>query len=404
MRIFCAIRHSNNPRHFSGGLWSSNFYPALRSLGHEVVESQTDLLPTSLFMDVASDFTCQELATRADTTQKIIDEVIEAKRTGPVDLFFSYFYNAHFDPTAFDELRKLGIPSINFYCNSIYQFDLVSKIAACADFSWHPERAASPLYKSVGGNPVWVTFGADPDLYRPIDGSMRAPKACFVGQRYADRASLLTKLFSAGVPVDIYGGGWEEKVDQADLPYKDSTYLGRVQRRSGTFGSYVNIARNTFTKHGLKNGFSRLSKRAIEAANNRRNSVKLRPSVKGIARDMVHVLNAYEVALNFSNVWADGEPGSRLTPHIRLRDFEAPMSGACYLTGATEEIGEFYEIGVEIDTYQDTEELIDKARFYLHNPHAAAHLRMRGFLRARAEHTWTRRFEELFRKMGYSIS
>jgi len=47
MRIFCAVRHSNDPRYYYGGLWSGNFYPALRQLSHEILESKTDLLPTS---------------------------------------------------------------------------------------------------------------------------------------------------------------------------------------------------------------------------------------------------------------------------------------------------------------------------------------------------------------------
>jgi len=37
MRIFCAVRHSNDPKRFYGALWSGNFYPALRELGHELV-------------------------------------------------------------------------------------------------------------------------------------------------------------------------------------------------------------------------------------------------------------------------------------------------------------------------------------------------------------------------------
>src|SRR5437870_4018320 len=124
MRIFCAIRHSNDPKAFYGELWSKNFYPALRELGHEVVESQTDLLSTSRFMAVADRFTPEELEMRGTTTEQILREVRSATRTRRVDLFLSYFYNSHFDPDGFDELRRLGIPSVNFYCNSMYQFRL----------------------------------------------------------------------------------------------------------------------------------------------------------------------------------------------------------------------------------------------------------------------------------------
>ena len=117
-------------------------------------------------------------------------------------------------------------------------------------------------------------------------------------------------------------------------------------------------------------------------------------------RDLPTTFSGHEVCLNLSNVWADGRPGSPLIPHVRLRDFEAPMCGVCYLTGHTDEIEEFYEVGKEIDTYRSEEELIDKARYYLSHADAAERLREAGLRRARRDHTWTRRFEALFKAIG----
>ena len=61
MRIFTCVRHSNDPKQFStGALWSGNFSPALRRLGHELVESQVDLLPASRFMERADQFAADQ--------------------------------------------------------------------------------------------------------------------------------------------------------------------------------------------------------------------------------------------------------------------------------------------------------------------------------------------------------
>jgi spore maturation protein CgeB len=114
---------------------------------------------------------------------------------------------------------------------------------------------------------------------------------------------------------------------------------------------------------------------------------------------IAEVFASATVCLNFSNVWADGRPGSALVPHVRLRDFEGPMSRTCYLTGHTDEIAEFYQLGKEVDTYKTEEELIDKTRFYLSHEEGADQLRAAGFARARRDHTWRRRFEELFSKL-----
>src|SRR5205085_4456449 len=43
--------------------------------------------------------------------------------------------------------------------------------------------------------------------------------------------------------------------------------------------------------------------------------------------------------------------------YSRLRDIEAPMLGACYLTEWTEGLEKLYELGTEIETYRTTEEL-----------------------------------------------
>jgi len=78
------------------------------------------------------------------------------------------------------------------------------------------------------------------------------------------------------------------------------------------------------------------------------------------------------------------------------------MCRTCYLTGDTEEIKEFYEAGKEIDTYKSPEELASKAAYYLERPDEAEQLREAGYRRAIRDHTWEKRFRELFDKTGMS--
>lgn len=405
MRIFCAIRHSIDPHRYLGGLWTANFYPGLRELGHEIIESHTDLLPTSRFMDVPRAFTEEEREARAKTTEQILGEVRSAHRRKPVDLFLSYFYNAHFEPSAFDELRRCGIPSVNFYCNSIYQFDLVEAVAAKVDFAWHAEKDARSSYLSVGANPVWVQMGADPVVYCPLPGIPREPKACFVGQRYGDRDRWVASLMRAGVPVEIYGAGWSDNAgageeSNADAKGSPPISFGRKRKVPGSWQSYLGAARRNVAVAGFPHGVLR----SVRQLNYRRETCTLTPLIasraRGRATELRTVFAQHEVCLNFSNVWSDGQPGSQLIPHVRLRDFEAPMCRTCYLTGHTEEITEFYDVGREIDTYRTPEELVDKTKFYLGHADAAEKLRDAGHRRALRDHTWKRRFEELFQKLG----
>lgn len=400
MRIFCAVRHAADPQLFSSALWSSNFYPALRALECEIVESEIDLAPTSRFMSVAKDFTAQEQEARAVTTQRILDEVRRSHEQHPIRLFLSYFYNAHFDSAGFAELRRLGIPSVNFYCNSMYQFEHVAQIATAVDISWHTERDARPYYLAAGAHPVWVQMGADPDLCRPVHVNARAAKVCFVGQRYADRDRWLASLVKAGVPVAIYGNGWgvDAGGNAQDLP--ESIYLGRRRSKPGSLSSYIELIGETLRRQGRVRGAGRLVSLWTYRNETQCLAPLLLPHAKGRADDLSTTFGRYELCLNMSNVWADGRAGSALIPHVRLRDFEAPMCGACYLTGHSDEIEEFYEMGKEIDTYRSEDELVDKARHYLRNHASAERLRNAGLRRARRDHTWRRRFEKLFQKIG----
>ena len=404
MRIFTAVRHARDPVNFHGDLWSGNFYPALRTLGHEIVESQVDLSPVSRFMHVGHGFTPQELEARARTTQAILDEVIDAHRRQPIALFLSYFYNAHFDPGGFERLSALGIPTVNFYCNSIHQFDLVDAIAAKAEFSWHPEKDARSRYLAAGARPVWVQMGADPILYHPVDGVVRQQRLAFIGQRYADRDRWLAAAIAAGLPVDIYGAGWQPAFasESGHSGAPPAVYLGRGATVAGTWSSYLDVARQVLRRDGALGGAVRL----VRQWRYRSESQRLAPIVARSARGSVPVgafaetVARYAVHINLSNVWADGLPCSALVPHVRLRDFEIPMCRAAYLTAHTAEIEDCYDSGKEIETYRSREEFIDKARYLVGHTAYAERLREAGYARARADHTWARRMALLFDRIG----
>jgi hypothetical protein len=244
-------------------------------------------------------------------------------------------------------------------------------------------------------------MGADPHVCRPVDGATRQSRACFVGQRYADRDRLAAGLLQAGVPLDLYGAGWASSSSSsaADEVEELPVYLGRRRWRAGSPRAYAHTAVDAIRSEGLAAGIARMARQWRYRADTTRLTPLLARAAKGRSLEMSDTFASYEVVLNFSNVWADGRPGSSLIPHVRLRDFEGPMSRACFLTGHTDEITEFYEVGREIETYRTSDELADKVRYFLANPSAAEAMREAGYRRARRDHTWRRRFEELFSRV-----
>ena len=81
--------------------------------------------------------------------------------------------------------------------------------------------------------------------------------------------------------------------------------------------------------------------------------------------------------------------------HIKMRDFEAPMSGACYITRNHSDLSIIYKIGIEIITYSTTNEMVDKIKYLLLNQEHLASVAKAGYLRAINNHTWDDRINFL---------
>lgn len=110
---------------------------------------------------------------------------------------------------------------------------------------------------------------------------------------------------------------------------------------------------------------------------------------------MVRVYSRSRINLGFGGV-----AGHKDTYCLKGRDFEVPMSGGLYLTRHCDELEMFYDVGREIVTYTDFDDLIGKIRWLLAHPADAEAIRKAGRERALKEHTWERRFDRLFRLMG----
>jgi hypothetical protein len=85
---------------------------------------------------------------------------------------------------------------------------------------------------------------------------------------------------------------------------------------------------------------------------------------------------------------------------LKLRDFDAPMSGSAYLTHDNVDLHGLYEVGREIATYRDIDECVDRTRALLADDDARECMARAGRDRALREHTWDRRFGDLFRQLG----
>jgi spore maturation protein CgeB len=98
-------------------------------------------------------------------------------------------------------------------------------------------------------------------------------------------------------------------------------------------------------------------------------------------------------------------PSANRSPHrplvySRLRDIEAPMLGACYLTEWTEGLEHMYELGKEIEAYRTPEELTSKLSELRSDSPRRSAMRERAQRRALADHTVGRSMERIREHFG----
>jgi spore maturation protein CgeB len=88
---------------------------------------------------------------------------------------------------------------------------------------------------------------------------------------------------------------------------------------------------------------------------------------------------------------------------LKLRDFDAPMSGSCYLTQDNADLHGLYDIGREIDTYHSVAECVERVRYLLAHDAEREAIAAAGRARAVRDHTWDVRLRTLWAHLGLEI-
>jgi len=88
---------------------------------------------------------------------------------------------------------------------------------------------------------------------------------------------------------------------------------------------------------------------------------------------------------------------------LKLRDFDAPMSGACYLTTYNPELERCFIEGYDIEYYRDIPQLLSKLKFldthHIHRDTVGYHARGSAMVR----HTWEQRWDRALRLLGVLV-
>jgi hypothetical protein len=251
-----------------------------------------------------------------------------------------------------------------------------------------PEHKGVKLYQDAGlpwlhaPMPCWVP----PGWRTPV--ATETHPVTFIGTRDEQREALFAAAIARGLAIELRGTGWAEADPPAAPPAPAAGPGARLTnqvefaQRHGLVALARKYARMFCPPSGPSFDFS----------------AQARPAPAG--DDYWPILRGSTVCIGVNRYpslrHAFKNPGT----YSRLRDIEAPMAGACYLTEWTEGLDQLYHLGSEIETYRDAGELSEKARSLAGDPPRREKLRAAGQQRALNDHSISRTIQHIAERLN----
>lgn len=266
------------------------------------------------------------------------------------DLIFFATYTGQFDPGTLDKLKERW-PTCAWFGDDTWRFDgYSSKLAPHFTHVCTTDVFSVEKYRALGVEPIltqWAGQSRGASEAGPPQGDGPRFDVSFVGGYNHVRGWFVKMLEQQGIKVECFGHGWPRgrvSAGEMDLIFRDSR---------------INL--------------------------NLSNSV---------SRDIRFLL---------------GSPGNfvrylrsqKAMEQIKARNFEIPLAGGFQLTNYVPGLERYLDIGKEVTVYSSPGECAALIRYYLRNEKERLSIAAAGRARAEAEHTYLRRFGEIFEKIWH---
>ena len=314
-------------------------------------------------------------------------KTVDHLKTSPADLFLCYLYPSQISIPAISEIKKMGIPVVNFFCDNIRLFKKIPVEFSVFDLNWVPEHKALKLYQKAGypfinlPMPMWVSpefRKLKPELNKQIS---------FIGSKDIQRQLFFEEVVNlrADIPLDIYGSGWLDSPAQPTIATP-----GLVEKSKYQYHFLKENGLNSY-RHKL------LQRKALKPLSN-----TIRNNIRGNLdfADYVTITSTSMITVGINRYPSFHFPLNKPDTYSRLRDIEAPMLGACYLTEYTEGLEELYDIGKEIEVFKDAQEFIEKVELLTADNSKRIELKTNGQKKALHEHSITQSINKIIARLG----
>ncbi|NUN63520.1 glycosyltransferase family 1 protein [Pseudanabaena biceps] len=385
MRIFLSCLQSKVKHPIPAyQFWEVYFKNGIEEAGHEWLETEeVDWAEGLVYLDEES------LIKWRDRTWNIVVSAIKKKhKENPINLFLSYLFPKQVSPDAIREIQDLGIPCVNFYCDNVRDFKHIPIEFYCFDLHWVPEFKALNMYQHAGLNyvyaamPVWIA----PE-YRHSN-HVENYGISFIGSRDIQRERLFAESIKSGINLEIRGAGWLSNAEE-----NIQEYQGLPQK----VWQKINNQKQIINNDGLMFWLRKVSAKFVAKIPNQLfvPYVKEKPNFD----EYIKITQQSQITLGVNRYPSFHYSLTCPNTYSRMRDIEAPMLGACYLTEWTEGLEDLYELGEEIETYTSVEEMIDKIHYLIANPQKRRTMRIKAQIKALEKHNILSTLEKIVRNL-----
>ena len=356
--------------HVSSGyyrvLWRRHIYDALRPL--------TEVLVTPEGMDFnwarqGHDVDNAPLdGQRATASDQLWEMIRGAHERHGLDAVISYCFAPDLEQELVKRTIQLGIPWINFFCDSTHMFEKVEALARVVSLNWFPESAALSRYAALGVPHLCAPYALNPEGLPDLGSGAPDVAVAFVGLPTSNRITQLGWLRLFGCKVTIRGRGW---VSSEGLNPFHSTKPRSERMWKALFsrGLSEKLLRRMFWRFVRGQAGAALSDEEFG----------------GFIKRCAVVLGL--------NQGKDAE--GNFASYLKFRDVEFPGYGCCYLTEHNDDVPKAFEPGKEILSFRTMWEAADQVRRMQREPERAHQIGRAGRRRVLGCHTWEARLGEL---------
>lgn len=323
-----------------------------------------------------------------ENLEQIESTILKLVKKHKISFFFSLTTQKHLAPQTITKMRELGVKCVNFSSDNLDYSNVIQKTAPAYDLCWVTEPEAVPILRRYGARVIHLSYGADPNIFAPV----KTPElydASFCGFKNSSRPKYIYNLledFEGSFALS--GKGWDNVQDIA------------LNRSTSNLGyTLKHIGENLLFPEGWRNIAVDALNILLEPRPDLEIQERVERSLVGPLRfdEYIKLYSQTRVSLGFNE---KGNSYHLPWPvfQTRLRDFEAPMSGACYLMYRLPEMQEYYKENTEMLFYSSPEEMREKIVYYSQERQASQRKKIRTAARARSlqEHTWDHRLDSLF--------